>query len=81
MDKSVAAELIKKLRQDLGYTQEDVAEWISVSKSNYSRKEKVVDGVALTADEFLIILSELKRRGPKKQEINIESLLDDIIKK
>lgn len=80
--KSSAPEIIKTLRKRLGYTQEDVAAWINVSKSNYSRKEKVKNGVAMTADEFLTILSEFKKRGPKQsRHLGLEDIIDDLIKR
>ena len=79
--KPVASTIIVKLRKKFGYTQEDVASWIGTSKSNYSRKEKIKDGVTLTADEFLTILNEFKKRGPKKEnELSLDGIIKDLIK-
>ena len=79
---SVAPKILKKARKAYGYTQNDVAEWIGTSRGNYSRKEKLTNGVALTADEFLVILGEFQKRGPKeKNKKVIQNILDDLIYK
>ena len=78
----VAPIIIKQIRKEYGYTQRDVAGWIGTSRSNYVRKEKVENGVALTADEFLTIIKEFHKRGPKNQNNEkIKKILDDLIYK
>ena len=78
----IAPIIIKKTREDYGYTQREVAEWIGTSRTNYVRKEKTKNGVALTADEFLTIMREFQTRGPKnKNNKDIQELLNILIHK
>ena len=73
--------IVRTLRKKYGYTQEEIASWIGVHRTNYSRKEKIKDGVTLTANEFLLIITELKKRGPKQKNENVKfsEILDDLI--
>lgn len=77
-----ASTVIRGVRKDYGYTQKEVAGWIGTSPSNYSRKEKSKDGVTLTADEFLKIMREFQKRGPKKKyNEKLQNILNDLIYK
>ena len=68
MKRNEFCKTLRSLREELGYTQQDVGEWINQDKSNVNKKEKGV--VSITVDEFLVILSEFIERGPspKAQE-------------
>ena len=63
--KQKAHNFLRKLRKEYGYTQEDVANWIGLKRSNYNRKE--TGQITLFADEFLNALLELQEKGPKKK--------------
>ena len=69
-----AADLLKKVRKQFGYTQEDVAKWIKKDRTNYNKKEK--GKVPIFADEFLTILRKFKELGPKKKTAKINDILE-----
>jgi len=75
-----AHEIIKELRKEFKYNQEDLAKWVNVGRSVYTRKE--LGQIALTADEFLTILHNLNKLGPKRtRKVSTDSLLLDILTK
>ena len=67
--------LIRKLREEKGYKQEDVAEWIDKTRPTYNKKEN--GKIPFTVSEYASIIAELESRGskPKPIEINIPNLI------
>ena len=62
-----ARDIIKQMRKDYGWTQEDFASWIDVDQSTYSKKER--GEVKFFADELLALAEEIRTRGHKRKLI------------